>query len=447
MGLTKVRKKTGDERTKGKMQLKHSDVWSGNNSPGDYSEVKIPTEERVLNSFSDYIADEKIFTTEERIPDRIQGYYTYDYNICKIDEILQKIFEKQKRSKPKKYAEMISQEQEKMRSRQNMIERNQSKKRIADWEQMMTDCEKEVDRKQYEEQTRDLLKRYQELGSIKQIVSFASNTKETVDVSESEEQQKIRHQIIFEYLEVARKYIKIDLLKRPQGDGCCFGCGSRYEDLDLVENEPGVTACPICGLEFIKVVKKSVYSDGQRVSNAKNNYEDRVNFEKVLLRFQGKQVSKPDGSLYQKIDEWFIKKNLPSQQEFHKRPLTSRGKKRGATKELMYQALSEIGCSGYYDDINLICHIFYGLPLPDIGHLEDIIMHDYDVFQKVYDDIDKDGRKSSLNSQWKLYILLRRQGLDCKMRDFKIPTTPHILDYHKIITKQIYEQLGWECNY
>ena len=121
--------------------------------------------------------------------------------------------------------------------------------------------------------------------------------------------------------------------------------------------------------------------------------------------------------------------------------------KLGSSRDLMFESLSNIGCSGYYDDINLICNIFFGWPLNDITYLEDDIMKDYDIFQKVYESLDRDGRKSSLNSQWKLYILLRRRGLPCKVRDFKIPTTPHIIEYHKTITKQIYRILEWETNF
>ena len=57
---------------------------------------------------------------------------------------------------------------------------------------------------------------------------------------------------------------------------------------------------------------------------------------------------------------------------------------------------------------------------------------------------DLEGRKSSLNSQWTLYVLLKKRGYPCKSKDFKIPATPYILEYHKIKTKEAFERLGWE---
>ena len=58
--------------------------------------------------------------------------------------------------------------------------------------------------------------------------------------------------------------------------------------------------------------------------------------------------------------------------------------------------------------------------------------------------VNKDGRKSSLNSQWRLYKHLKRLGWPCKEKDFKIPTTQDILDFHKIKWAEICDILGWE---
>ena len=216
----------------------------------------------------------------------------------------------------------------------------------------------------------------------------------------------------------------------------------------MEEIDDDCTICPNCGLEKINIIKSAFYADGGRINNCRNNYEDRANFEKVLMRYQGKQVTKPGKDLYIKLDEYFISRGLLSSKEYNALPLTGDGTKAGTSREMMFDVLSNIGCSGYYDDINLICSVFFGWTLPDVSHLEDDIMKDYDEFQAVYDQLpDRDGRESSLNSQWKLFILLKRRGWPCKAKDFKIPTTASILEYHKIKTKQIYQILGWDCPY
>lgn len=433
------------EKKSSKVSVKKSKIWSGSQSPSEKCTIiPKPQSIRFLNSFSQYVDNNEEFTEDEIIPDRIEGFYVFDYNILKIDEILRKKFHQDKKNKIKKYNDCILEENKKMACRQNMIERKQSLKKIAEYQGEITKHETDRDLKKYEERSKDILDEYKKLGSIKQVVSFVTNSKiDTTENPENEETQSLRHQLIFNYLEIARKYIGIDLIRQQMNDGSCPGCGNIYDEMELIEDEPGLSVCPFCGLEIIKVVKKSIYSDNNRVNNIKNNYEDRINFEKVIARYQGKQITKPDICLYEKLEEYFKIKGLPSSKEYCEMKLLPNGTKKGASRELMFEALANIGCSGYYDDINLICNIFFGFPLPDITHLEEEIMKDYDDFQRVYETLDKDGRKSSLNSQWKLYILLKRRGWPCKIRDFKIPTTPHIIEYHKTITKQVYELLGW----
>ena len=123
--------------------------------------------------------------------------------------------------------------------------------------------------------------------------------------------------------------------------------------------------------------------------------------------------------------------------------MDSEGRRGKTTKQLMYKALLETGNSGYYEDINLICHVYWGWLLPDIEHLEDRIMHDYDVTQRIYNEIPKD-RRSSLNSQFRLYVhLLRYQkeiSFPIRAKDFKIPTTRDILEWHYSIWSEIVRQ-------
>ena len=109
----------------------------------------------------------------------------------------------------------------------------------------------------------------------------------------------------------------------------------------------------------------------------------------------------------------------------------------------MLKALKDIGCSGFYDHLNVILNEMWGWLLPDISHLEDQIMEDYDVSQRVYETLPKD-RKSSLNSQFRLYKHLRRLGFPCKSKDFRIPATHDILEFHNTIWAKICEILDWE---
>jgi len=451
--------------TKGKLkiQVSKNNAWSYKKSPSSRHKKKVRPNcsEPIINhlesphlrprkmvSFREYVEDEKkeIFTEEEKLPSRIKGTYVYDYNILYIHEILLKKFKQDKNRQINLLSDKIQLEKNKIKSRQTLIERRKSQKKIIEYESELKKWGADVDMNKYLERSKYLISSYTKLGSIKQVVSFASNSKDEQLISpEDDDVQKYRHSIIFEYLEIARRYIPIDVIREIPNKDSCPGCGIMNDELELIEDENGSTICPNCGLEKIAIARQPFYADGCRVNNSRNNYEDRANFEKVLMRFQGKQQNKPPKELYVKLDEWFMKNGLKSSEEYRKIPLNSEGKKDGTSRELMYKALGEIGCSGYYDDINLIMNVFWGWLLDDVSHLEDRIMKDYDLFQMVYEEIlDKQGRKSSLNSQWRLYKHLRRLGYDCKANDFKIPSTPDILEFHKIKWGEGCKILGWE---
>ena len=392
-------------------------------------------------SFKMYIDDGDGFQEDEKLIETFEGTYTYDYDITIIDKTIIKRFDQDKKNNLISLQNKLNIEKNKIEERQTVIERKNSRRKIEIFENKLSNYKEDTDKTYYIEKTKDLLNDYKKLGSLTKIISFTNNyINEEVQCPENEQEQNYRHKIIFEYLQIARKYIQIDLIRKlPNLKDCC-------DEPDIYVDESGVNVCNNCGLEKINIVKTQFYADGCRLNSSKNNYEDRANFEKVLMRFQGKQINKPSKKLYEKLNTYFISRGLKTSQEYNDLPLLKNGTKEGTSREMMFEALSNINCSGYYDDINLICSIFFGWKLPNITHLEDEIMKDYDEFQKANSNLpNREGRKSSLNSQWILYILLLRRGYPCKSKNFKIPSTPSILEYHKIKTKETYNVLGWEC--
>ena len=429
------------------VKIKKSNVWSSNSLRKNEKDEK-DEKNRSLTSFSNYVneKDENVFQEEELLPESIEGEYTYDYNILAIDNILMKKFEQDKNKNLDVYRNKLELEKQKILERQTLIERKSSRRKIEKYEEDIKKYEENIERDEYLKKTEDLIKSYKKLGTISTIVSFKKNNREEDAPPEDEKSQMVRHRIISEYLEHARKYIGINLIRTYLNSGSCPACGAKYNDIELIEDDSGSMVCPICNMEKVLIYKNPFFSDGCRVNNSRNNYEDRANFEKVLMRYQGKQITKPDRELYIKLDEYFLSKGLPSSDDYQKMPLMLNGRKEKSSRELMFEALSNINCSGYYDDINLICHVFFGWKLPDVSHLEEEIMRDYDISQRIYEQLpNREGRKSSLNSQWRLYVLLKRRGWPCRSRDFKIPMTQNILEYHKMVWKQICNILGWEC--
>ena len=173
-------------------------------------------------SFKMYVDDDENFQEEEKLPDRIVGSYFYDYNILKIDEILMKKFNQDKKKNLNILKKQLIEEKDKISGKQNLIERKASRKKIKEIEDKLYKFEQNIDKNEYITKSRTLLNEYKKIGFISTIVGFTSNTQENEIISpESEEQQKHRHKIIFSYLEIVRKYIPIDLIRNlPKSNSC-----------------------------------------------------------------------------------------------------------------------------------------------------------------------------------------------------------------------------------
>ena len=124
-------------------------------------------------------------------------------------------------------------------------------------------------------------------------------------------------------------------------------------------------------------------------------------------------------------------------------PMNEDGTRGDTSKDLMYSALHDVVLAQYYEDVNLICHVYWGWKLQDVGHLEDAIMTDYDRSQMIFEQ-HKGSRKSCLNTQYRLWRHLARRGHPCKSKDFKIVKTPEIVDFHESMWKIICRELNWD---
>ena len=420
---------------------------------------------RRLKSFNIYLTeDDTVQSVNEYnniLPDKVEGTYKHDFNIMDIHDLIMKRFDRQKHHEIKELEEQLRSEESKIHGRQNMVERKATMKTIDHLKVAISNIISGKDFDMYTNKIGPLLDEYNIIGTLSKIVSFATNKKkgeeEDEELPEDPNTQHIRHQIIFDFLEIARRYIQIDLIREVKEGNICSSCNFKLEDIETDSDDNGVTVCPNCLAERISVIRSRFYKDNTRTNNSGNNYEDRANFEKVLMRFQGKQPDKPPKDLYDKLEQHFVTKELPKidvndngnpgyvSSDYIKNhiPLNKDGEKDGTSRSLMYKALKDTGNSNYYDHINLILHEMWDWELPDISHFEDHIMDDYDKSQRIYEVIPKD-RKSSLNSQFRLFKHLRRLGYPCKSRNFRIPTTHDILEFHENIWAKICDILGWE---
>ena len=466
--FTKVRVDVVDDWSRKKAStFSWSSQSSSSSSSGNINNKTNKTKEepRKLKSFNIYLTSEDTVQSvneyTDALPDKIEGTYKYDFNIMDIHNLILKRFQYQRDHEINKLENELRAEECKINRKQNMVERKSSLRVISRIKKSIDDILTDKSFRDYIHKIQPLTDAYSLLGSISKIVSFAKNKRSNEEFEdeapEGSENQMKRHQLILDFIEIARKYIQIDLIREVKEGNNCPACGTKLDDSMSSMDANGISVCSDCGIERISVVRTRFYQDNARTNNSGNNYEDRANFNKVLMRYQGKQHDKPPKKLYDILNKYFLDHETPKidlngdgVRKFvtpdyirNNIPINKEGEKNGTSRSLMYKALKETGNSDYYDHINVILNEVWRWKLPDVSYLEDRIMEDYDASQRIYELLPKD-RKSSLNSQFRLFKHLRRLGHPCKSKDFRIPTTHDILEFHNTMWSKMCEVLNWE---
>ena len=377
----------------------------------------------------------------------VAGTYGNDVNITEIHRIVVNRINENNEKKKIDLKQLLDKEIVNIKKPQNVINRRNSISKIKKYRSELDEIESSLELNKYLEESKELLDNYMEIGVKLELVSFGKGKMESGTGHMSEEQE-YRIMIIERYLEIARKYTDINIFKKHQN--YCTVCKN---DISLSTiNDIGMLVCSICGTESVTLAK-SISPDEESSSNNATlgnlkDYEDRGNFQKAMVRYQGKQPNKFPEHLYDLLDKYFESVDFPVGKEISVLPLNdnpntsikTRGK---SNKSLMLKALKDIGMSSFYEDINLLCHTYWGWVLPNLSEIEDAIMTDYDLSQEVFERL-KGDRKSCLNIQYRLWRHLSRRGHPCNPNDFKIIKTPEIVKYYERMWENICDELGWD---
>lgn len=374
-------------------------------------------------------------------PDLVRGSYTTDLNIFKIHEAILARFAFFQSIVPdiKREVEFLESKLKIDAKLLNLNDTRKIKNDVIEYKKRVEDYESTKSKKEYEEKVKVILEDYGKVASnlSKGLVIFKKKVEE-----ESQDKIEYRLRLIRDYLHFAKDYIRLEIIHKVHVKAVCPICGLDFTKI-FVDEESGLCTCPECGYERESISHHSTFKDSQRVNiGNRNNYEDCENFRKVLMRFQGKQPNRPPGKLYEHLDEYFKKIRKPIGDEIQTLPLSSEGKKKGTSRQMMIEALIETNNTAYYDDINLIMHIYWGWELPDISELENKIMEDYMLTQQVYNTIPNKDRDASLNIQFRLFVHLKAIGYPCIKEDFKIQTSRDSLEFHQEMWKIMCEKTG-----
>lgn len=375
------------------------------------------------------------------IPSNIDIKYYEDYNITYLDDIIRKKLSQEQylyldslKVKHRNF-ENISQQ------RQTHIMREKTLDTLNKLSEEIRDIESGEKLRKYNERVYDIIREYKKYNNVVKVISF-DITGNDDNCTELDEKAKCKVELIDKYLDIASEYLTLNITKiNKVKNDVCNDCGTSLAKIEVC-NE-GTLRCPECYTEHDVLILHKLSKDSARINTNTNGTEDDSidNFLHALTRYQGLQLDKPEDSLYDLLDNYFIKNGRSSGDKIKSLPLNNRGRRGDTNHKMLWNALSNINRSEYYEHVNLIGHVYWGWELPDVSYLRDSIIEKYNKTQNVFYQISPEerGRNSSLGTQYRLWRHLQLEGHECYMDEFKIAENSESLRIHNKLWKLMCE--------
>ena len=204
-------------------------------------------------------------------------------------------------------------------------------------------------------------------------------------------------------------------------------CGSK--DFEIVDKR--IYYCLKCGVKLKENIgTRSTFKDTERINiSSKFKYTRMVHFKNSIKQLQGKQKTKIPIECIESV----------------KNRLKMNGTLVNTTPQHIRTALQETGWSSQYENFVLLWSIITSTPCPDISHIEDDIISDFQQIEKKYNEIsceENGDRTSFMSYQYVLYQLLRRHNFYCHIDFFNMLKTDRI-NWLDSTLEKIYFELEW----
>lgn len=203
-------------------------------------------------------------------------------------------------------------------------------------------------------------------------------------------------------------------------------------------DQDGMYTCPDCFLETqIDLSDEPVFKDIDRINVSSKHVYTRIGHIKEAVQcYQGLQsIGK------KKLDR--IMNMIKVQCDCYKLS-TDPLDPNCITKNDIYMFLDQEKMSDHYKDIHLIYRLVTGTPCADLSNSLEQLYSDFEHQEQVYNSLDHDNRKNSLNVYYKLYKLLQHQKYPVQLKDFFFLKTRDILEKHDEELRKVWAILGWE---
>lgn len=305
-----------------------------------------------------------------------------------------------------------------------LIEKKAIEKNINETEQEINKLQQKLNN--YIKETEPFLKQYQQYGPSKKILSFRSNRNNKV-VNEILISPKTK--LIHDFIQIGQKYIDLHIVRELNIGNSCPGCNADLTDIEPLD-ESGLIICPNCKHEKYTFIKQTI-----ETATSSNSSLDTLC--KSLMKFQGKHPTVLPPNIYKDLDQHFTSYGLPfTSKEIKALPLNDNGTRGETTREIMLRALRDKGYATYYEDLNLICHQYWGWELPNIQDKEEIIIRDIYITEEILKMLPSD-LQINLNSQYRLYKLFQLRKLSYNIEYFKIISTRSIITNYDNVWREI----------
>lgn len=222
-------------------------------------------------------------------------------------------------------------------------------------------------------------------------------------------------------------------------------CTSCHMENMTVANLDNYFICESCGYTYDSISNDISFKDIDRINiSNKYQYDRRIHFKDCINQYQGKQNATIDSQVYKDLTEQFRLhhlipenyKELPKLEAF-----------KNVTKEHILMFLKETGYTKHYEDVVLIHYQLTDQPTPDISHLENDLLQDFDQLTDLYDKRYRNNeRKNFINTQYVLFQLLKRHKYPCKKEDFNILKTIDRKYFHDSVMQDLFEIMGWNIH-
>ena len=202
--------------------------------------------------------------------------------------------------------------------------------------------------------------------------------------------------------------------------GLCALCNaSLYGCVPLLS---GYLICPMCG------------SSNKPKSSATSSkgYDALSNLLKTFKRYICVIEPKCDiEDVKAKLDEYFLAKGEKGGAHYRTIPLDERGRKAGTSIDGLCLALKMLGHDDLYRHYMYVGHHYYGWKIPNLKHLEEVIIRNFRAKQEVWDNDmteTEKGGQSNICAEYRLCRECQHAGYDCDLTDFKVSRKPRTLE-------------------